>query len=508
MSKALSAQPSAFSSAGARGLNLRALDQLGVRRLATDSRRVQRGDTFVAYPGETQDGRGFIAQAIANGAGSVLWERRDFEWNPKWRVPNLGVAQLRARAGSIASHVYDYPSTRLWMIGVTGTNGKTTCSQWIAQALNDCGVRTAVIGTLGHGLRGALQPLANTTPDAVWLHARLADFARRRAQAVSMEVSSIGLDQDRVAGVQFDVALFTNLTRDHLEYHRTMRRYRRAKARLFECESLKHAIVNLDDDFGAELAGRVRRRGLNVIGYGFASTAGAARRLPRVSGRNLATGAAGVRFDVRTPWGAATIESPVLGRYNASNLLGTLATLLASGIKLRDAVAALARLDAVSGRLQKIGGRRRPLVVIDYAHSPDALEKVLLALRELIDDHASRLICVFGCGGERDRGKRPLMGRIATRLADSVVITSDNPRGEDALAIIKDILDGVRQIRQKLAVARDRRAAIRHAIAHARRGDIVLIAGKGHETYQEVKGIRRPFSDAVVAREILRRWHA
>ncbi len=513
MSKALSAQPSAFSSAGARGLNLRALDRLGIRRLTTDSRRVQRGDTFIAYPGESQDGRRFIAQAITNGVSSVLWERRDFEWNPEWRVPNLGLAHLRARAGSIASHVYDHPSTRLWMIGVTGTNGKTTCSQWIARALNDCGVRTAVIGTLGHGVRGALQPLANTTPDAVWLHARLADFARRGAQAVSMEVSSIGLDQDRVAGVQFDVALFTNLTRDHLEYHRTMRRYRRAKARLFECESLKHAIVNLDDDFGAELAGRVRRRGLNVIGYGFESAAGVARRLPRVSGRNLATGAAGVRFDVRTPWGAATVESPVLGSYNASNLLGSLAALLASGIKLKDSVAALAQLDAVSGRLQKIGGGRRPLVVIDYAHSPDALEKVLLALRALIHDHASRrpppasrLICVFGCGGERDRGKRPLMGRIATRLADSVVITSDNPRSEDALAIIGDILDGVRGIREKLAVAKDRRAAIRHAVADARRGDIVLIAGKGHETYQEVKGVKRLFSDIAVARAALRGW--
>ena len=506
MSKAFNAQHPAFSHARMAGLDLRAVDQLGITRLETDSRRVKRGDTFVAYPGESQDGRGYIGPAIAKGAASVLWEQRGFEWQPEWRVPNLGIASLRARAGLIASHVCEGPSTRLWMIGVTGTNGKTTCSHWIARALNDCGVRTAVIGTLGYGLRGALRPLSNTTPDAVWLHAQLAAFTRGGAQAVSMEVSSIGIDQHRIAGVQFDLALFTNLTRDHLEYHRTMRCYRAAKARIFKCASLKHAVVNLDDGFGVELSRRVPRRGLDVLGYGFGAAAGAARRLPRLAGSNLVTGAAGVRFDVATPWGAARVESPVIGSYNASNLLGVLAALLASGIKLRRAVAAVARLTAIPGRLQKLGGRRWPLVVIDYAHTPDALEQVLLALRELIGDPASRLICVFGCGGNRDRGKRPLMGAIATRLADSVVVTSDNPRGEDPLAIIGEILDGVRQVRQRLAVAKSRRVAIRHAIAQARRGDIVLIAGKGHETYQETRGVRRPFSDVQAARAELRRW--
>jgi UDP-N-acetylmuramoyl-L-alanyl-D-glutamate--2,6-diaminopimelate ligase len=305
-------------------MNAPALDHLNIRRLVTDSRRVTRGDTFVAYPGETQDGRRYIAQAVARGAASVLWEKRGFHWQPEWRVPNAGIPQLRARAGLIASRVYGGPSARLWMIGVTGTNGKTTCSQWIAQALTQCGRRTAVIGTLGYGLARTLHPLANTTPDAVWLHGELANFLRRGARAVSMEVSSIGLDQDRVAGVEFDVALFTNLTRDHLDYHRTMQRYRRAKLRLFECVSLKHAIVNLDDDFGAELAQRVRRRGLAVIGYGFGARPRDARRLPRLSGANLEAGAAGMQFDVRSPWGRATIESPLIGRHNASNLLGTL----------------------------------------------------------------------------------------------------------------------------------------------------------------------------------------
>ena len=486
-------------------MNFSAIDQLGIERLATDSRRVERGATFVAYPGETQDGRRYIAQAIERGAASVLWEKRGFQWNPAWRVPHLGIPQLRARAGLIASHVHDDPSARLRMIGVTGTNGKTTCSQWIAQALNQCGVRTAVIGTLGYGMRRPLRPLANTTPDAVWLHAELAKFARRGARAVSMEVSSIGLDQDRVAGVEFDAALLTNLTRDHLDYHHTMRSYRRAKARLFECESLTHAIVNLDDDFGRDLAGRVRRRGLTVLGYGFDPRVRTTRRVPRLIGNNFTAGAAGMKFDVKTPWGRATIESSMLGRHNASNLLGSLATLLASDIKLKDAVATLGTLKAVPGRMQKIGGGRLPLVVIDYAHSPDALEQVLRTLHDLTGDAAARLICVFGCGGGRDRGKRELMGAVATRLADRVVITSDNPRHEDPHAIIADIIKGARG---DCRVEPDRVRAIAEAVGAARRGDVVLIAGKGHETYQEIRGVRRAHSDIAVARAALKRASA
>ena len=486
-------------------MNLTAIDQLGIKRLATDSRCVGRGATFVAYPGETQDGRRFIAQAIARGAASVLWEKRGFQWNPAWRVPNLGIANLRACAGVIAGHVNHDPSARLWLIGVTGTNGKTTCSHWIAQALNQCALRTALIGTLGYGTRKPLKPLANTTPDAVWLHAELANFVRHGVRAVSMEVSSIGLDQDRVAGVRFDVALFTNLTRDHLDYHRTMRNYRRAKARLFECESLTHAVVNLDDEFGRDLSRRVRRRGLAMLGYGFDQRSRNSRRVPCVLGNNLVTGAGGMRFDVTTPWGRATIESPLLGRHNASNLLGSLATLLASDIKFKDAVAALGRLQAVPGRMQTVGGGRRPLVVVDYAHTPDALEQVLRALREAISGAAARLICVFGCGGGRDRGKRPLMGAAAQRLADCVVITSDNPRDEDPRAIIAEIQQGVRG---ESVVEPDRARAIACALRKARRGDVVLIAGKGHETYQETRGVRRPFSDVVVARAALQRWSA
>jgi UDP-N-acetylmuramoyl-L-alanyl-D-glutamate--2,6-diaminopimelate ligase len=478
-----------------------AIKTLGIRRLVNDSRAVKPGDTFVAYPGLSRDGRDYIGQAIANGAASVLWERASFGWNARWKVPNLGVRNLRRAAGEIASRLHNRPSARLRIIGVTGTNGKTTCSQWIAQALTRAGRDCAVIGTLGYGLRAPLKPLPNTTPDALSLHAQLAEFARRGAQAVAMEVSSIGLEQDRVAGVEFEVALFTNLTRDHLDYHRSMRHYREAKARLFAWETLKHAVVNLDDDFGAALARRIRRPGLKVTGYGFDAKRGA-----RVVGSNLVTGARGVSFDVRTPWGSAHVTSAALGRHNAYNLLGTLAVLLASGVALRKAVAALSQLKPVAGRMQPLGGGARPLVVVDYAHTPDALKQALATLREMLDSrpttHDPRLVCVFGCGGDRDRGKRPQMGRIAAGLADCVVVTSDNPRHESPRAIIEDIVAGARSA-QDIVIEADRGKAIRRAVDAARRGDIVLLAGKGHEAYQEIRGTRHPFSDAAAAKEAL-----
>jgi UDP-N-acetylmuramoyl-L-alanyl-D-glutamate--2,6-diaminopimelate ligase len=498
------------SKSGLAPADWKAIEALGVKRLVNDSRALKPGDTFVAYPGQSRDGRDYIAQAVANGAASVLWERARFQWDPRWALPNHGVRELRRHAGEIASRAHGLPSRELRVVGITGTNGKTTCSHWIAQALTRAGRRCAVIGTLGYGMRLPLKPTANTTPDALWLHAQLAEFARRGAQAVAMEVSSIGLDQDRVAGIEFDVALFTNLSRDHLEYHRTMRRYREAKARLFAWESLRHAVVNLDDGFGAELARRIRRPGLSVIGYGFGAAAGAQRM--RVAGLNLVTGARGVSFDVRTPWGGAHVASPVLGRHNAYNLLGTLAVLLAGGIPLRRAIAALSALRPVPGRLQRLGGGARPLVVVDYAHTPDALKQALTTLRELLSSnpspithHPSRLICVFGCGGDRDRGKRPLMGRVAARLADHVVVTSDNPRSEDPRGIIDEIMAGVDGGTGAAEIEPDRRAAIRRAVAEARRGDVVLIAGKGHEAYQEIGAVRQPFSDAAVAREALSR---
>jgi UDP-N-acetylmuramoyl-L-alanyl-D-glutamate--2,6-diaminopimelate ligase len=505
------------------------LDDVGVKRLATDSRQVRPGDAFLAYPGEMRDGRDYITQALGNGAAAVLWESRNFAWDPAWRVSNLGVADLRRRAGEIASHVCGQPSAKLWMIGVTGTNGKTSCSQWIAYTLTRTGCKCAVIGTLGSGFPGALDPTVNTTPDAVWLHAALGEFLRRGARAASMEVSSHGLEQHRVAGVDFDVALLTNVSRDHLDYHGTMRRYRAAKARLFRWPTLKYAVLNLDDRFGAELASRVARPDLKILGYGFNRDRvplSRKRRILRVQGHNLRADAGGVAFDVKTPWGSAAVRSRLIGRFNAENLLASLATLLASEVNLEDSVRELQRVKPTPGRTERYGGGGKPLVVVDYAHTPDALEKVLLALRELMSSPESRvtgrassassmraragrhgtqgprLFCVFGCGGERDRGKRPLMGAIASRLADHVVITSDNPRGEDPDAIINDIAKRVRA--KQATIEPDRARAIARAIAMARRGDIVLVAGKGHEQHQEIGGVKHPFSDAAAVSAALR----
>jgi UDP-N-acetylmuramoyl-L-alanyl-D-glutamate--2,6-diaminopimelate ligase len=491
-----------------RAADARALDALRMTRLVSDSRHVVPGDTFVAYPGEALDGRKFIPHAIERGAASVLWERRGFRWRSAWTVANAPVENLKRRAGEIASTVYGRPSARLWMVGVTGTNGKTSCSHWVAQSLTRLQRKCGVVGTLGSGWPGKLEPIGNTTPDAVWLQGRLRDFVRQRARAVSMEVSSHGLVQDRVSSVEFDVALFTNLTRDHLDYHRTMRSYRAAKARLFRFESLKYAVLNLDDAFGAALVAPTQARGVQALGYGFSRTRPPAvrgLRLPRLVGRNLRMGADGLSFDVATPWGESAVESRLIGRFNAANLLGTLAVLLASDCALDDSVAALGRVSPVPGRTERFGGGRDPLVVVDYAHTPDALENVLRTLRELTQSGRSRrarLICVFGCGGDRDRGKRPLMGRLASALADEVTVTSDNPRSEKPEAIIAEILDGATR---PCEVVADRGAAIDAAVRNARAGDVVLVAGKGHEQYQEIGGVRHPFSDAAHVRAALRR---
>jgi len=482
----------------ARGPDMQAVRALGVRRMTVDSRAVRPGDTFVAYPGESRDGRDYIAQAVQNGAGSVLWDADGYVWNRRWRVSNLAINQLRSNAGVIASEIYGKPSARLWTIGITGTNGKTSCSQWIAQALTRARRKCAVIGTLGSGFPGRLDADVNTTPDAVSLHARMRSFVRAGAQAVCMEASSHGLAQDRLAGVEFDVAMLTNLTRDHLDYHGTMRRYKAAKARLFRWPSLSHAVVNIDDAFGCELAQRWKHRRSAMLGYGFARRS-ARLRGPCVEGRNLRLGLDGISFDIASPWGRATLESPLIGRFNAANLLGSLATLLASDVSLEQSVAALQKVSPVPGRTERYGGGRAPLVIIDYAHTPDALEKVLESLRAAAGSKA-RLICVFGCGGDRDRGKRPLMGEVASRHADHLIITSDNPRSEDPAVIVAQIAEGVRRKHEQII---DRREAVNKAIAEARRGDIVLVAGKGHEQYQEIRGVRRRYSDASVVRAAL-----
>jgi UDP-N-acetylmuramoyl-L-alanyl-D-glutamate--2,6-diaminopimelate ligase len=475
------------------------LSRLGIagRRLTADSRQVKPGDVFAAYQGERLDGRRFIAQAIAAGAGAVLWEREGFVWNAEWKVPNLPVDGLRDKIGEIASQVYGEPSRQLQTIGITGTNGKTSCCHWIAQCLTELGKKTAMVGTLGNGFPGALAPAANTTPDAVSLHALLRDYLADDAKCVAMEVSSHGLAQGRVNGVHFDIAVLTNLSRDHLDYHGDMASYAAAKAGLFAWPELQYAVLNMDDPFGVELAGKLGCGGVQTVGYSLEGKNEGCRFA--VLAQNLVADAEGIRFRAVTPWGAAQLSSKLLGRFNASNLLAALAVLLVSGIALEDAVRELGKVESVAGRMQRLGGEDKPLVVVDYAHTPDALEKVLGTLREIMGGN-NKLICVFGCGGERDRGKRPLMGAVASRLADRVIVTSDNPRSEDARAIIDEIIAGMGA---NYHVIDDRAAAIDAAVRGAQPDDVVLVAGKGHEDYQEIKGVKLPFADADVAQRIL-----
>ncbi len=473
-----------------------------VTNLVTDSRAIRPGDTFVAYPGERVDGRQFIAQAIAAGANAVLWDTQDFVWNPAWPVPNLGVEHLRRQAGWLADQVYGTPSERLWTIGVTGTNGKTSTTHWIASVLSQLERPCALIGTLGNGFQTALQVSANTTPDAICIHRALADYERQGAQAVAMEVSSHALNQDRTSGVRFDVAMLTNLSRDHLDYHGSMEHYAASKRKLFELEGLKCAVLNFDDTYGRSLAGQVRLAGGEVVAYGLTSTAHAFATQTGISmvyGRHVQMDGYGLQIDIASPWGEAVLQSGLVGRFNAENLLAVLATLLMSGVGFAEAVQHLALVQPVAGRLQRLHRPGGPTVLVDYAHTPDALEKVLLTLRESCQ--GGRLHCVFGCGGDRDRGKRPLMGHVAERYADVVILTNDNPRSEAPEAILAEIESGMTQTQHR--VIADRAAAIRAAIEGAVVGDCVLIAGKGHETYQEINGVRHPFSDVRVVEEVL-----
>ena len=485
------------------------LDGLGVSisRLVSDSRLLREGDTFVAYPGAQADGRQFIAQAIAAGANAVIWEARDFVWDAAWQIPHLAIAGLRQQAGALADHVYGSPSEKLWMVGVTGTNGKTTCSHWIARALNALGRKSALLGTLGNGFPGELQPTLNTTPEAIGVHSLLAQYMAQGAQAAVMEVSSHALSEGRVNGVHYDVALLTNLSRDHLDYHGDMRSYAASKRRLFEQTQLKYAVLNLDDAFGAELAEDLRDAAVEVVGYGLSETSLAlAERLGirMVFGAGLRMDAQGMSLQVHSSWGGAELHSRQVGRFNAANLLGALAVLLVSGIELSAAADELARQKAVVGRMQTLGGKDKPTVVVDYAHTPDALEKVLQALHEVTQLGGGKVICVFGCGGDRDRGKRPLMGAVASRLADECIITSDNPRSESAKAIIDAILFGIEG--NAYQVVEDRAHAIARAVSGARAIDTVLVAGKGHEDYQEINGVRLPSSDSEGVRRALSVW--
>jgi UDP-N-acetylmuramoyl-L-alanyl-D-glutamate--2,6-diaminopimelate ligase len=472
-----------------------ASDGAMIERLSSDSRRCAPGVAFFAYPGEAADGRAHIPEALRRGASAVVWEAEAFAWQPHWRVPNTAVRDLKQQAGALAHAFYGRPSEALWMCGVTGTNGKTSCSQWIAAVLGMLGVKSGVIGTLGSGFPGALSGLANTTPDALEVHRILKEFRGAGARAAAMEVSSHGLTQGRVNGVHFECALFTNLSHDHLDYHGSMEAYAEAKRRLFDWPGLATAVLNLDDVVGVQLAQRLTARGVRTIGYSLSPLAVAPGSVTEYI---AATTISPERIEIASSWGNGATAFHHLGRFNVSNALGVLGCLLAYGARFEEALPRLGSLPPVAGRMEKMGDA--PLVVVDYAHTPDALEKVLQALRPAADARGGKLAVVFGAGGDRDPAKRPRMGEIAARLADRIIVTSDNPRSEDPLAIISQIehgIDGEREVQP------DRQRAIHGAVLEAAEQDVVLVAGKGHENYQEIRGKRLPFSDTALVRAAL-----
>ncbi|MGV8942127.1 MAG: UDP-N-acetylmuramoyl-L-alanyl-D-glutamate--2,6-diaminopimelate ligase [Lysobacter sp.] len=472
---------------------------LVINGLVQDSREIQPGDAFVAIGGFGTHGLKFVEQARAAQVGVILYEPPASKDIPA-PADAIAVPRLRARLGEMADRFHDRASAAMQVVGVTGTNGKTSIVQLLAQAWQLQGLRGASIGTLGVGIGDALVATGFTTPLVLKVHALLAELHDAAAQAVAMEVSSHALDQGRVDGVHFDVAVFTNLTRDHLDYHGDMANYGAAKARLFAWPGLKAAAINLDDahalDMQAALAPGVRMIGLSSRGHPEAV----------VQARALQMDNAGIAFELvfQLPTGEQrhAVRSPLLGRFNVDNLVAVAGALLGLDNAPEQIAGTLSRLQPIHGRMNRLGGRDgQPLVVVDYAHTPDALEQALTSLRA----HASaRLLCVFGCGGERDRGKRPQMASVAQTHADLVIVTDDNPRNEDGDAIVADILAGFIDA-AAVTVQRDRAAAIARAVGEAGPDDIVLIAGKGHESWQDVAGVQHPFDDTEVARAAIAR---
>ncbi len=467
-----------------------ALDLAG---LTLDSRQVVRGGAFVALPGHTTHGLAFADEALRRGANSILF---DAPVPAQISIPKeaIAVPGLRAKLGQIADRFYDAPSRAVRVVGVTGTNGKTSTVQLLSQALTLNGRCAGSIGTLGIGLTGAVRAGERTTPDVISVHAALASLRDEGAQDVAMEVSSHALDQGRVDAVRFQVAVFTNLTRDHLDYHQTMQAYGAAKARLFAWSGLKAAVINLDDPFGVQLRAELPA---DVTAIGVSSRAAAGADLCADA---IALDAAGIGFDLVDRDERLRVQSRLLGRFNVDNLLAVAGVLKAANWSHQEIATSLQQLEPVPGRMNRLGGDGlAPLVVVDYAHTPDALEQ---ALRSLRSHTTGQLVCVFGCGGERDTGKRPQMAAIAQALADRIVVTDDNPRNESGDAIVADILAGFTD-QSVVRIERDRARAIAVAIGGAQSGDTVLIAGKGHESYQEVAGVQRPFDDQAVALRIM-----
>jgi UDP-N-acetylmuramoyl-L-alanyl-D-glutamate--2,6-diaminopimelate ligase len=469
------------------------LRDVEIRDLTQDSRAVTPGAAFLACQGRRTHGLVHAAAAVERGAAAVLWEPVPGGVEVPSLPPHVvvcGVPELSKRLGDLADRFFQEPSAVVRVAGITGTNGKTTTAFLLAQASELVGRRSSYLGTIGFGRAFELREIGLTTPDAISVHRRIAQARDDRAVTMAIEVSSHALDQQRVNGVRFDTAVLTNLTRDHLDYHGTEDAYAAAKARLFESPGLSRAVINVGNAFGRELSSRFAESVEKILYTTSNELIADANGWLRLS--ELKTSATGLTLHVESSWGAGTLRSKLIGEFNAENLLAALGVLLGWRVPLQQALVALGACVAPPGRMEAFGGGMRPLVLVDYAHSPDALAKVLEAARA----HArGRLLCVFGCGGDRDPGKRPQMGAIAEQLADVVFVTNDNPRTEDPLAIVAQIRAGMRAP-EHAHVVTDREAAIREALSRAESGDVVVVAGKGHENYQLVGDEVRPFSDA------------
>lgn len=472
-----------------------------IHGLAIDSRLVQPGDLFVACaahaltPAQFTHMSAHIKQAEEKGAVAIIHDNSERFFDCSVSIPKISVPNLRELLSFIAAKFYDFPATKIPVVGVTGTNGKTSSCHFIASLLQQQGKKCGVLGTVGNGLYGELQPSSLTTLDPINLQHWLANFQKEGADCVAMEVSSHGLAQCRVDGIQFKIAGFTNLTRDHLDYHATLDNYAAAKRKLFTLPKLKAAVINYDDEYGQKLIQEFSSK-LPVFAYSTQTTLSAENS---VFLENLNLNQEGFSATLQSPWGKAAFHSPLFGRHNASNILLAATTALLLDLPFSAVINSIPNIVSVAGRMQKFGGNKQPLIVVDFAHTPDALQKVLHALRE---HSQGKIWCVFGCGGDRDRGKRPLMGEIAVKFADQIIVTNDNPRHEDPEQITQEIVKDLAQ-GAPVVVEHDRAKAIRQAIKQAKPGDIVLIAGKGHETYQQIGDEKKPFNDAIEVQSAL-----
>ena len=464
-----------------------------IHGLKTDSRKVQSGDAFIALAGARTPAEHYMDQAISAGATAILLEseqeRQCHERHGALIVPVVG---LRARLGRIADRFFEHPSRHLRVIGVTGTNGKTSVTQYISQLLRETGTPCGLLGTLGYGMPGSIESATHTTPDVVQVNRVLSRIRNEGGRAAVMEVSSHALDQGRVDNLTMTGAVFTNLTRDHLDYHGSMEAYGEAKARLFLREELHFSVINFDDPFGRQLYGQLEGQ-CDRVRYSLHEAQ------TELWLKEFTPTAPGFRARVDGQWGEFDLAVPLLGSFNASNVLAALATVLTLGVPVERAVSIVRELSPPPGRLERFTGSTGKHVVVDYAHTPDALANALEALRPHI---RGRLICVFGCGGDRDPGKRPEMAKEAEKRADYVIVTDDNPRTEQPERIVSDISAGFTQA-GRWQVIHDRAQAIAEAVGMANEDDLVLIAGKGHEAYQEIRGQKLPFSDAEQVRHLL-----